>query len=194
VEARAFEPSTLIMRSGRVQSPPTDMNASTQKLSWIRRPYGQPACAKMTALQQDRTERRHDGYAYLGHGFSIDACRVCRFGPEYPDPAACNVANAPAALPYSVTDGHGQLVIDIAEFPTQRQVDSMAGQIFSAGGLPGVLLTGSTLTTQGSQVRYRFGEIGLKVELGRNDNPCAGAIAPPRSAATLAPIPRLVRH
>jgi len=109
----------------------------------------------------------------MGHGIAIypvskDTTRghiaedLCQgsFGAEYPDPAACNVANATAALPYSVTDGHGQLVIDIAEFPTQRQVDSMPGQLFSAGGLPGVLLTGSTLTTQGSQVRYRFGQIG----------------------------------
>ena len=80
---------------------------------------------------------------------------LCQGGPE-----VCNVANATAALPYSITDGNGQVVIDIADFPTQRQVDSTPGQLFSAGGLPGVLLTGSTLTTRGMQVRYRFAEDG----------------------------------
>jgi plastocyanin len=80
---------------------------------------------------------------------------LCQGGP-----AVCNVPNATAALPYVITDGDGQLVIDIADFPTQRQVDSTPGQLFSAGGLPGVLLTGSTLTTRGMQVRYRFAEDG----------------------------------
>lgn len=86
---------------------------------------------------------------------SEDLCQGV-FGSESPDPLACNVPNATAALPYSITDGDGRVVIDIAEFPTQRQVDSTPGQLISAGGLPGVLLTGSTLTTRGSQVRYRF--------------------------------------
>jgi hypothetical protein len=109
----------------------------------------------------------------MGHGIAIypvsknttrahiaeDLCQGAS-GAEYPDPAFCNVANATAALPYSITDGEGHVVIDIAEFPTQRQVDSTPGQLFSAGGLPGVLLTGSTLTSQGSQVRYRFAEDG----------------------------------
>ena len=81
-------------------------------------------------------------------------------GSQSPDPATCNVANATAALPYTITDGEGRVVIDIAEFPTQRQVDSTPGQLFSAGGLPGVLLTGSTATTRGNQVRYRFAEDG----------------------------------
>ena len=71
------------------------------------------------------------------------------YGPDSPDPVVCNVPNATAALPSSITDGDGKLVIDIAEFPTQRQVDSTPGQLFSAGGLPGVLLTGSTITTLG---------------------------------------------
>lgn len=82
------------------------------------------------------------------------------FGTAAPDPEVCNVANATAALPYSITDGSGKVVIQIAEFPTQRQVDSLPGQLFSAGGLPGVLLTGSTSTTRGNQVRYRFAEDG----------------------------------
>ena len=63
-----------------------------------------------------------------------------------------------AALPYSITDGDGNLVIDIAVFPTQRQVDSTPGQLFSAGGLPGVLLTGSTLTA--SFVGVNAGDAG----------------------------------
>jgi plastocyanin len=109
----------------------------------------------------------------MGHGIAIyrvsknttrahiaeDLCQGA-FGAAEPDPLVCNVPNATAALPYSITDGDGQVVIDIAEFPTQRQVDSTPGQLFSAGGLPGVLLTGSTLTTRGSQVRYRFAEDG----------------------------------
>lgn len=80
---------------------------------------------------------------------------LCQGGPAH-----CNVANATAALPYSITDGDGTVVIDIADFPTHRQVDATPGQLFSAGGLPGVLLTGSTLTTRGTQVRYRFAEDG----------------------------------
>jgi hypothetical protein len=109
----------------------------------------------------------------MGHGLAIypvsknttrtdiaeDLCQGV-FGSTQPDPFACNVPNATAALPYSITDGSGRVVIDIVEFPTQRQVDSTPGQLFSAGGLPGVLLTGSTLTTRGSQVRYRFAEHG----------------------------------
>ena len=109
----------------------------------------------------------------MGHGVAIypvsknttrahiaeDLCQGV-YGPASPDPMACNVENATAALPYTITDGNGQVVVDIAEFPTQRQVDSTPGQLFSAGGLPGVLLTGSTLTTRGQQVRYRFAKDG----------------------------------
>jgi plastocyanin len=80
---------------------------------------------------------------------------LCQGGPEF-----CNVPNATAALPYTITDGNGQVVINIAEFPAERQVDARPGQLFSAGGLPGVLLTGSTATTRGMQVRYRFAEDG----------------------------------
>src|SRR5688500_9811857 len=108
-----------------------------------------------------------------GHGIAIypvsknttrahiaeDLCQGS-FGSETPDPTICNVANATAAQPYTITDGDGKVVIDILEFPTQRQVDSTPGQLFSAGGLPGVLLIGSTATTRGSQVRYRFAEDG----------------------------------
>ena len=109
----------------------------------------------------------------MGHGVAIyrvsknttrahiaeDLCQGVH-GSASPDPTACNVENATAALPYTITDGDGQVVIDVAEFPTQRQVDSTPGQLFSAGGLPGVLLTGSTLTTRGQQVRIRFAEDG----------------------------------
>ena len=99
----------------------------------------------------------------MGHGVAIypvsknttrahiseDLCQGV-FGSAFPGPnVLCNVENATAALPYTITDGDGQVVIDIAEFPTQRQVDSTPGQLFSAGGLPGVLLTGLTLTTRG---------------------------------------------
>jgi hypothetical protein len=114
----------------------------------------------------------------MGHGIAIypvsknttrahiaeDLCQGT-FGSQQPDPNTCNVPSGTAALPYSITDGSGQVVIDIAQFPTQRQVDSTPGQLFSAGGLPGVLLIGSSLasdgtTLRGSQVRYRFVEDG----------------------------------
>jgi plastocyanin len=80
---------------------------------------------------------------------------LCQGGPE-----VCNVPNGTAAQPYVITDGEGRVVIDIAEFPTHRQVDAGQTQLFSAGGLPGVLLTGSTSTTRGMQVRYRFTQDG----------------------------------
>lgn len=108
-----------------------------------------------------------------GHGFAIypvsknttrahiaeDLCQGGA-GAQSPDPTTCNVTNATAALPYTITDGDGRVVIDIAEFPTQRGVDSRPGQLLSAGGGPGVFLTGSTATTRGNQVRYRFAEDG----------------------------------
>ena len=109
----------------------------------------------------------------MGHGIAIypvsknttrahiaeDLCQGIS-GSETPDPTTCNVANATAAQPYTITDGDGKVVIDVLEFPTHRQVDTTPGQLFSAGGLPGVLLIGSTATTRGSQVRYRFAEDG----------------------------------
>ena len=109
----------------------------------------------------------------MGHGIAIypvsknttrvhiaeDLCQGPA-GPEQQDPAACNIPNMTAARPYTITDGSGQVVIDIAAFPGQLQVDSRPGQLLSAGGMPGVLLTGSTLTTLGSQLTYRFAEDG----------------------------------
>ena len=80
---------------------------------------------------------------------------LCQGGPD-----VCNVANMTAAQPYTITDGDGSVVIAITTFPTQRLVDSAPGQLFSAGGIPGTLLTGSTLTTLGNQVKYRFAEDG----------------------------------
>jgi plastocyanin len=80
---------------------------------------------------------------------------LCQGGPD-----VCNVANMTAAQPYTITDGDGNVVIAVAEFPTQRLVDSAPGQLFSAGGIPGILLTGSTPTTLGNQVKYRFAEDG----------------------------------
>ena len=69
-----------------------------------------------------------------GHGLAIypvsknttrtdiaeDLCQGV-FGSTQPDPVACNVPNATAALPYSITDGSGRVVIDIVEFPAQRK-------------------------------------------------------------------------
>jgi hypothetical protein len=125
---------------------------------------------EVTIVKGGTVEFRMHG---MGHGLALYAVSknttrahiaedLCQ-GPDgtaAPDPAACNVPAATAAMPYSITDGDGRVVIDIAEFPTQRQVDSTPGQLFSAGGLPGVLLTGSTLTTRGNLVRYRFAEDG----------------------------------
>ena len=80
---------------------------------------------------------------------------LCQGGPE-----VCNVANMTAAQPYTITDGDGNVVIAVAAFPAQRLVDSAPGLLFSAGGMPGTLLTGSTLTGLGNQVKYRFAEDG----------------------------------
>src|SRR5215210_1898270 len=80
---------------------------------------------------------------------------LCQGGPD-----VCNVPNMTAAQPYTITDGDGNVVIAVASFPTQRLVDSAPGQLFSAGGMPGVLLTGSTPTALGNQVKYRFAEDG----------------------------------
>lgn len=107
----------------------------------------------------------------MGHGIAIYPVSKNTTRADISDdlcqggPTVCNVPNATAALPYSITDGDGNVVIAVAEFPTQRQVDSTPGQLFSAGGLPGVLLIGSSLaadgtTVRGSQVRYRFAEDG----------------------------------
>jgi plastocyanin len=78
---------------------------------------------------------------------------LCQGGPT-----VCNPAAQTAQLQYLITDGDGKLVIDTGTFPTQRLVDSTPGQLFSAGA--GVFLTGSTPTTAGTQVRYRFLEDG----------------------------------
>ena len=80
---------------------------------------------------------------------------LCQGGPD-----VCNVPNGTAALPYTITDGQGDVVIQVAEFPTDLRVDSTPGQLFSVGGTPGVLLIGSTATTRGVQVRYRFPDHG----------------------------------
>lgn len=81
---------------------------------------------------------------------------LCQGGPDL-----CNVPNMTAAQPYTITDGDGNVVIAVASFPTQRLVDSDPGQLFLAGGpTPMTLLTGSTLTTLGNLVKYRFAEDG----------------------------------
>ncbi|HJR61109.1 MAG TPA: hypothetical protein VJ813_16985 [Vicinamibacterales bacterium] len=78
---------------------------------------------------------------------------LCQGGPTL-----CNTATQTAQQRYLITDGDENLIVDTGVFPAQRLVDSPAGQLFSAGA--GVLLTGSTPTTTGTQVRYRFAEDG----------------------------------
>jgi plastocyanin len=78
---------------------------------------------------------------------------LCQGGP-----AACNTTTQTAQRQYLITDGKGTLIIDTGVFPDQRVVDHTPGQLLSAG--TGVLLTGSTPTTAGTQVRHRFAEDG----------------------------------
>jgi plastocyanin len=78
---------------------------------------------------------------------------LCQGGP-----ALCNTTTHTAQRQYLITDGKGTLVIDTGVFPDQRVVDHLPGQLLSAG--TGILLTGSTPTTAGTQVRHRFAEDG----------------------------------
>ena len=78
---------------------------------------------------------------------------LCQGGP-----ALCNTTAQTARRQYLITDGEGSLIIDTGVFPAQPVVDHTAGQLLSAGA--GVLLTGSTQTTAGTQVRHRFAEDG----------------------------------
>jgi plastocyanin len=79
---------------------------------------------------------------------------LCQGGP-----AVCN-GPATATLQYFIRDGDGNLVIDTGTNPPQNRVDYAPGQHFSAGA--GVFLVGSTTTTVGTQVRYRFAEDGRR--------------------------------
>jgi plastocyanin len=99
-----------------------------------------------------------------GHGIAIHpvsrnttradiSADLCQGGPSL-----CNTTTQTAQRQYLITDGAGTLVIDTGVFPDQRVVDHTPGQLFSAG--TGVLLTGSTPTAAGTQVRHRFAEDG----------------------------------
>ena len=78
---------------------------------------------------------------------------LCQGGP-----ALCNMDAQTAQQQYLITDGKGRLIIDTGVFPAQRVIDHTPGQLISAG--KGMLLTGSTPTTAGTQVRHRFAEDG----------------------------------
>jgi plastocyanin len=78
---------------------------------------------------------------------------LCQGGPD-----VCNTTTQTAQRQYLITDGKGALVIDTGVFPAQRVLDHMPGQLLSAG--TGALLTGSTPTTAGTQVRHRFTDGG----------------------------------
>ena len=78
---------------------------------------------------------------------------LCQGGPTL-----CNTTTQTAQRRYLVTDGNDNLMIDTGVFPEQPCVDPITGQLFSAGA--GALLTGSTPTTAGTQVRYQFAKSG----------------------------------
>ena len=98
-----------------------------------------------------------------GHGLAIypvskDTTRahiaedLCQGGP-----ALCNTTAQTARRQYLITDSEGRLIIDTGVF-ARKVIDHTPGQLLSAG--EGVLLTGSTQTTAGTQVRHRFAEDG----------------------------------
>jgi plastocyanin len=78
---------------------------------------------------------------------------LCQGGP-----AVCNMTAGTGALPYTITDGNGDIIMETGTNPPLNRINSLPGQLFSVGA--GVLLTGSTPTTAGSEVRYRFEKSG----------------------------------
>ena len=78
---------------------------------------------------------------------------LCQGGP-----AVCNLAAGTGALPYTVTDGHHEVVMETGTNPPDNRINSLPGQLFAAGA--GVFLTGSTPTRVGTEVRYRFEKSG----------------------------------
>lgn len=59
---------------------------------------------------------------------------------------------------YFVTDGKGDLIIDTGANPPSNRVDDPLDRLLSAGN--GAFLVGSTPTTEGTQVQYRFEKTG----------------------------------
>jgi hypothetical protein len=78
---------------------------------------------------------------------------LCQGGPT-----ACNGTAGTGALPYTITDGNGAIIMETGTNPPFNGINSLPGQLFSAG--VGVRLTGSTPTTAGTEVRYRFEKSG----------------------------------
>jgi len=78
---------------------------------------------------------------------------LCQGGP-----AVCNLNAGTGALPYTVTDGNGDVVMETGTNPPTNRINWLPGQLFSAG--EGVFLTGSTPTRGGTEVRYRFEKSG----------------------------------
>jgi plastocyanin len=72
-------------------------------------------------------------------------------------PALC-VGAATGTLQYLITDGDGRLVIDTGTRPPENSINFAPGQLWSAGA--GMFLLGSTTTTLGTEVRYRFADDG----------------------------------
>ena len=70
----------------------------------------------------------------------------------------CNQAAGTQSLPYTVTDGHGNVIMETGTNPPANRINTLPAQLFSAGA--GIFLTGYTPTTAGTQVRYRFEKHG----------------------------------
>ena len=68
--------------------------------------------------------------------------------------AVCNLASGTGALPYTVTDGHGNVIMETGTNPPANRINTLPSQLFSAGA--GIFLTGAKPTTAGTQVRNRF--------------------------------------
>jgi plastocyanin len=78
---------------------------------------------------------------------------LCQGGP-----AVCSLGAGTGTAQYLVTDGNGDVVIDTGTNPPENRVNYLPGQLFAVGA--GIFLTGSTPTTAGTQVRYRFADDG----------------------------------
>lgn len=148
---------------------PTDEPAVQDAVVDFGAPHPQPASPGHHILSPEEVSIFKGGTVTFimngtGHGLAIypvskDTTRahiaedLCQGGP-----ALCNTTAQTARRQYLITDGKGRLIIDTGVFPAQAVIDHMPGQLLSAG--EGALLTGSTPTTAGTQVRHRFAEHG----------------------------------
>ena len=132
-------------------------------------PQPQPAPPASHILVPDETTISKRGTVTFfvnggGHGVSIyrvskNTVRqdieedLCQGGPT-----VCNAAALTQNARYLITDGKGDLIIDTGINPPQNRVNDLTTILQGAGA--GAFLTGSTATTAGTQVTYRFEKTG----------------------------------